>query len=63
MVDFIGLDRAQDPIQGTGVVQITIDKVESPMRHMRILINRIDSARVERAGPAYDTVYLVPSPQ
>jgi hypothetical protein len=62
IVDFIWLDRAQDPIQRAGVVQVAIDEMESPMGHMRILINRINSTRVERAGTADNAVHLVPSP-
>jgi len=47
IIDFIRLDSAQNPIQGTGIVQIAVDQVKSPMGDMRIFIDRIDATRVE----------------
>jgi hypothetical protein len=63
IVDFIGLDGPQDPIEGTGIVQVAIDQVEAPMRNMWIFIDGIDATRIEGTGPADDAVDFVSLPK
>src|SRR5690242_842073 len=63
IIDFIGLDRAQNPVQGTGVIQIAVDQVESPMGHMWIFIDGIDATCIERTGTTHNAVNFVASPK
>jgi hypothetical protein len=63
IVDFIGLDGPQDPIERTGVVEVAVDQMEAPMRGVRIFIDGIDMPCVKRAGPADDAVDVVALPE
>jgi len=61
IIDFIRLDGAQNPIQGTGVIEIAVDQVETPMGHMRIFIDGIDATGIERTGTTHNAVDFVTS--
>ena len=60
VVDFVRLNRPEDPIQRTRIVEVAIDQLESGIGYMRVLVNRIDSAGVKRTRTADDSVHLVP---
>ena len=47
IVRFIGLDRSNDAVQRTRVVEVAIDKMEPSMRNVRVFINRIDPSSNE----------------
>ena len=42
VVTFIGLDRSDDVVQRTRVVEVAIHQIESSMRNLRVFINGID---------------------
>ncbi len=60
IINFIRLDRSDQLIQRAGIVQIPIDQPQPRIRHMRVLIDRVDPSRVEGAGSPDDAVDLIP---
>ena len=49
VIDFVRLNGPNDPIERTGIVEVAINEPQSGLRNMRILIDPIDAAGVERA--------------
>src|SRR5437867_3279363 len=59
MIDFIGLDRSNNPVQGTAVVEISMDQDQALIGFMRILVNMVYAAGVQRARAANNSIDLV----
>src|SRR6266404_7263828 len=47
MIDLIGLDRSDNPVEGAAVVEISVDQVEPWILFMRVLVNVIYAPGVQ----------------
>ena len=60
VVDLVGLDLLNDADQVGAVRQVPVVQDQTRISLMRILIEVVDPARVEAAGPALDAMNDVP---
>jgi len=63
IVNFVGLYGLHDPDQAARIGHVTVVQDELPAPHVRVLVQVIDSIRVEERGAALDAVDLVAFPQ
>jgi len=60
VVYLIGVDLAEEVVQGTGVIQISVDETQLRLVDVGIGIDMVDALRVERTGSPDDPVDRIP---
>jgi hypothetical protein len=59
VINLVGTERIEEPCDLGGVGQIAMVKQKSGSEHMRIVVEVVDPAGIERGGAADDAVNLV----
>src|SRR5260370_31375261 len=59
VVNFLGLNPPNEPGQRAGVAQVAIVQEHPRLARMRVVINGVEPACIEGAGPANDAMHLV----
>lgn len=59
IVDFVRLDPAKQAREAGSVAQVSVVQMELSIREVRIAIDIVEAGRVERRGPANDSVDFV----
>ena len=59
IVNFVWLDLLHNANQAAGISHIAVVQDKFTRLDMRVLIQVVDTVRVEQRGPAFDTVYLI----
>ena len=59
VVDLLGLDVAEDPVERGGVVQVAVVENETAVLGVRVLVEVVEARGVEAGGAADESVHLV----